>query len=445
MGIKVVSSNMRSSDVKVIKTPSDELVTKGELDNAIADAKEDIYESIDVSTANLADTFSSESSYSTGDYVIYQDVLYKFTANHSGAWSSSDVEAVKVCDEIDDITANDVIFSQLETYGNNTVGKAITDLQDEVGDTVKVINVLKYGVLNNNNGNQATKINELINACTDGDTIYLPRGTYRITDPIVINKQINFICDGNIRGVQTNADHCVKITTGHTNVKINMIECATGNSNGLLITPDDNANMEYINVTFGTIKSNSSSTLDALLIKTTGSYFVNYVNITGNYIEGNNNINCIGIVKNSSGNIGEARFYNMRLNKGSNAIYMADNSPSNGGITGISYTNISLETATNGIYMKNVKAPSFIGLRCGEQQANNLLTIEGSLVNGYLISKNSIKLTNIDITDIDSDISFRSAFFISGVVYDSDIDTVPKIGALIYGGSIHKLLANEAT
>ena len=48
----------------------------------------------------LAPTFSSSTSYTAGQYVTYNGGLYRFTNNHSGSWSSSDVQAVNVGQEL---------------------------------------------------------------------------------------------------------------------------------------------------------------------------------------------------------------------------------------------------------------------------------------------------------------------------------------------------------
>lgn len=59
----------------------------------------------------IADEFDSSVSYAKGNVCIYQGKLYQFTANHSGAWSGTDVEQV---------TASEV----------GSGGTAISDLQD---------------------------------------------------------------------------------------------------------------------------------------------------------------------------------------------------------------------------------------------------------------------------------------------------------------------------
>ena len=52
--------------------------------------------------ATIAQQFSPGTAYSAGDYVMYQNSLYKFTANHpAGAWASADVTHVVAMDEVD--------------------------------------------------------------------------------------------------------------------------------------------------------------------------------------------------------------------------------------------------------------------------------------------------------------------------------------------------------
>ena len=48
----------------------------------------------------IAPTFSSSASYSAGQIVWYDGVLYRFTASHSGTWSSADATAVTICGDI---------------------------------------------------------------------------------------------------------------------------------------------------------------------------------------------------------------------------------------------------------------------------------------------------------------------------------------------------------
>ena len=62
----------------------------------------------------IAETFSSEQSYTMGEHVIYNGVLYIFTAAHAaGAWTGLDVETVDLATEIE--RANNVINLLLES------------------------------------------------------------------------------------------------------------------------------------------------------------------------------------------------------------------------------------------------------------------------------------------------------------------------------------------
>lgn len=52
----------------------------------------------------IADTFSTSSAYSAGDYVIYSGALYRFTADKTaGAWDSTKVTTVSLADDVSDV------------------------------------------------------------------------------------------------------------------------------------------------------------------------------------------------------------------------------------------------------------------------------------------------------------------------------------------------------
>ena len=53
---------------------------------------------------NVASVFDATEDYETGDYVVYNRALYKFTSDHdAGAWDANDVEAVGIADEVGDL------------------------------------------------------------------------------------------------------------------------------------------------------------------------------------------------------------------------------------------------------------------------------------------------------------------------------------------------------
>lgn len=68
----------------------------------------------------IAEPFSTSVSYNIGDYAIYDDQLYRFTAAHVGAWSVSDCEVVSITGIIDSLGSMaevDDAPSDGKTYG----------------------------------------------------------------------------------------------------------------------------------------------------------------------------------------------------------------------------------------------------------------------------------------------------------------------------------------
>lgn len=57
--------------------------------------------------AQVGDAFSEETDYSFGDYCIYKNTLYQFTADHAaGAWLGTDVEATTISAELSELNGN---------------------------------------------------------------------------------------------------------------------------------------------------------------------------------------------------------------------------------------------------------------------------------------------------------------------------------------------------
>lgn len=56
---------------------------------------------IDDIFADIAPAFSATSTYAVGDYVIYDDQLYKCTTAHTGAWATADFTATSLSNEIE--------------------------------------------------------------------------------------------------------------------------------------------------------------------------------------------------------------------------------------------------------------------------------------------------------------------------------------------------------
>lgn len=79
---------------------------------------------VDECKKNIGDVFSEESTYSIGDYVIYENTLYKFTADKdAGAWDGTKANAVKVADEISSLNGNMTEILKFNDYV--TPGKSL--------------------------------------------------------------------------------------------------------------------------------------------------------------------------------------------------------------------------------------------------------------------------------------------------------------------------------
>lgn len=86
------------------------LIIKSELDTAINAIKDgqniDSFADVETALGEKADTdivasdFSSATSYTAGNYCIYEGKFYRFKNNHSGAWSASDVDEIKIAGEL---------------------------------------------------------------------------------------------------------------------------------------------------------------------------------------------------------------------------------------------------------------------------------------------------------------------------------------------------------
>ncbi len=89
----------------------------------------------------IADEFSSSTAYAKGDYVIYNGVLYKFTAAHSaGAWTGSDASAVVVGDELDalndDLDTLDNDLDLLDAKVDSIIQESVFDVTVDGDDFI---------------------------------------------------------------------------------------------------------------------------------------------------------------------------------------------------------------------------------------------------------------------------------------------------------------------
>lgn len=77
----------------------------------------------------ISDAFSEEKAYAVGDYAIYENVLYKFTAaKTAGAWDATKVQAVTVAGELNSLNGNldKIIIKQtITSFSSMTITPAM--------------------------------------------------------------------------------------------------------------------------------------------------------------------------------------------------------------------------------------------------------------------------------------------------------------------------------
>lgn len=101
---KVYPAGTNVSIANVSSDPSDPELLFDVIGNFIDVAA--IYDAIQDVSDMIAAEFDATTPYTTGDLVVYEGALYKFTADHAaGAWSSADVAATTVDDLIDAVNA----------------------------------------------------------------------------------------------------------------------------------------------------------------------------------------------------------------------------------------------------------------------------------------------------------------------------------------------------
>ena len=98
----------------------------------------------------LADEFSTDSTYKTGDLVIYDGGLYRFKEDHAaGAWNAAQVEETTIDDAITDLKISFALFQEnipgtVQTIAFDSAGnvQSITHME---GTTAVRTDVFTFG------------------------------------------------------------------------------------------------------------------------------------------------------------------------------------------------------------------------------------------------------------------------------------------------------------
>ena len=214
----------------------------------------------------IAPSFYSDISYEIGDYVVYQNQLYKFTANHTGAWSNADVTQVNVTDEIDNNFPDAPIDGK--TYGrkDGAWSEVVTDVKwgdvtGQVSNQTDIVNYIDNRVqedktitcyvdptngLDTNAGTSSAPFATIQKAVDEVGKlfgiIHLSSGTYTENDIYIQNKHVVFELADDV--TITNAVEIVRsqVEFTATSTKKNL---TVESSNSLQITSSD---VSFVNV-----------------------------------------------------------------------------------------------------------------------------------------------------------------------------------------------------
>ena len=96
----------------------------------------DLNERVDKISADISTEFDSTVSYSEGDLVTHEDVLYVFNVNHTGAWDDNDVSMVNLASMFNTMNQkiNDIKKRVILVIGNSYIGRGVADLTAECFD-----------------------------------------------------------------------------------------------------------------------------------------------------------------------------------------------------------------------------------------------------------------------------------------------------------------------
>lgn len=132
----------------------------------------------------IAPAFKTTVAYTAGDYVYYNNILYRFSVNHdAGSWIGTDAQAVILTDEINDAVSTLQSNISTETAARENVEKGIASIFSETasyndGDYVYYNNILYRFTTNHSAGAwsgadvvEAVLANDVVSLSDNVDTI----------------------------------------------------------------------------------------------------------------------------------------------------------------------------------------------------------------------------------------------------------------------------------
>lgn len=140
----------------------------------------------DASLAAIAPSFSETAQYYIGDLVIYNKVLFKFTAPHFGAWTGTDAVVTSVSNELSETMPYSVpVTLALSGWQNNTQTVTVSGiLADESAQLIQPVPYVSSRAAYNAAGIEATAqgANSLTFTCTTVPSVSL--SVYVVITPL---------------------------------------------------------------------------------------------------------------------------------------------------------------------------------------------------------------------------------------------------------------------
>lgn len=143
-------------------------------------------------TGIVADDFDSTASYVIGNYCIENGKLYRFKANHSGAWAAADVDEIQIAGELSSLESG-LTNVTTQIKGLNSVWKMTQNSAGDVTFTTDDNRFTGFLLITGNNGKYAVYI---VNVSVQGGThiVKLIGDDYTIT---YSNKTLTVTLDSN--------------------------------------------------------------------------------------------------------------------------------------------------------------------------------------------------------------------------------------------------------
>ena len=142
--LAAIIANVYESTTDTVVDPGTIIPSVETLLAAIEEAVASIPADYSTLWATLAPEFSSSADYKKGEYTTYDGGLYRFIVDHSGSWSSSDVESVNVGGEIYKVYGTIDEVKESVGFEKVLLTRNVLDGRDAIGKTPQEIDYQSF-------------------------------------------------------------------------------------------------------------------------------------------------------------------------------------------------------------------------------------------------------------------------------------------------------------